>query len=95
MEFENHRRVWKLEPKANSVMQTTPLGKSVSEVSGRSHFTFDKVLSEDTSNFEVYNAVAKGIVSNVIDGLVALALVFPITQQEESTRTIMTIWEQW
>ena len=50
-------------PKSNSVRQTLPNGRSVTEkIKGRNYFVFDKILSEETTNFEVYNSVAKGIV---------------------------------
>ena len=69
-QYEDHKRVWKLLPKSNSVRQTLPNGRSVTEkIKGRNYFVFDKILSEDTTNFEVYNSVAKGIVSNVVSGL--------------------------
>jgi centromeric protein E len=64
------RRVWKVLPKYQSITQTTPEGKPLPEsVTGRNFFTFDKTFGEDCTTKEVYNSVAKGIVSSVCAGL--------------------------
>ena len=63
-------RIWKVLPKYASVTQTTREGKPLGErVTGRTFFTFDKTFGEDTSNRQVYDYVAKGIVSSVVEGL--------------------------
>ena len=38
-------------------------------VTGRTFFTFDKTFGEDTNNRQVYDSVAQGIVSSVVQGL--------------------------
>lgn len=64
------RRIWKVLPKYNSVTQTTSNGKPLSErVTGRTFFTFDKVFGEEIDTVQVYDSVAKGIVSSVVNGL--------------------------
>jgi centromeric protein E len=63
-------RIWKVLPKYASVTQTTREGKPLSErVTGRTFFTFDKAFGEETDNRQVYDSVAKGIVTSVVDGL--------------------------
>jgi centromeric protein E len=64
------QRIWKVLPKYNSVSQTTNTGKPLSEkVTGRSFFTFDKVFGEDENTKQVYDSVAKRIVSSAVNGL--------------------------
>ena len=64
------QRVWKVLPKYNSVTQTTSTGKPLSErVTGRTYFAFDKVFEENVDTSQVYDDVAKGIVSSVVNGL--------------------------
>jgi len=64
------QRVWKVLPKYNSVTQTTSTGKPLSErVTGRTYFAFDKVFEENVDTNQVYDDVAKGIVSSVVNGL--------------------------
>ena len=64
------RRVWKVLPKYSSVTQTTPAGKALKEkVTGRTFFTFDKTFGEESSTGDVYDSVAKNIVSSVVSGL--------------------------
>lgn len=66
----NLNRIWKVLPKYSSVTQTTRTGQPLPErVSGRNFFTFDKTFGETTSTSEVYDSVAKGIVSSVVSGL--------------------------
>lgn len=66
----NHRRVWKVLPKLESITQTTPEGKPLPErIMGRTFFTFDKTFGEDSTTQQVYDSVAKGIVSSVCGGL--------------------------
>jgi len=68
-EGDRHRS-WKVLPKYNSVTQTTSNGKPLSErVTGRTFFTFDKVFGEDVNTVQVYDSVAKNIVSSVVNGL--------------------------
>lgn len=63
-------RVWKVLPKYNSVTQTTRNGQPLPErVSGRTFFSFDKTFNETVSTTEVYDSVAKDIVSSVVSGL--------------------------
>lgn len=69
MEGQNER-IWKVLPKYSSVTQTTRDGKPLSErVTGRTFFTFDKTFGEETNNRQVYDGVAKNIVTSVVDGL--------------------------
>lgn len=64
------QRIWKVLPKYHSITQTTSSGKPLSEkVTGRTFFTFDKVFGEDINTNQVYDDVAKGIVSSVVSGL--------------------------
>lgn len=66
----NGKRIWKVLPKYKSVTQTTDDGKPLSErVTGRTFFTFDKVFGEDADTPQVYESVAKGIVTSVVSGL--------------------------
>lgn len=66
----SHNRVWKVLPKYSSVTQTTRTGQPLPErVSGRTFFTFDKTFNESVSTTEVYDCVAKDIVSSVVSGL--------------------------
>jgi hypothetical protein len=52
------------------VSQTTKEGKPLSEkVTGRTFFTFDKTFGEDSNTEQVYDSVARGIVSSVVNGL--------------------------
>ena len=63
-------RIWKVLPKYSSVTQTTRDGKPLGErITGRTFFTFDKTFGEDTNNFQVYDSVAKPIVTSVVQGL--------------------------
>lgn len=63
-------RVWKVLPKYRSVSQTTRTGQPLPErISGRTFFTFDKTFNETVSTGEVYDCVAKDIVSSVVSGL--------------------------
>ena len=67
---DNQGRIWKVLPKYSSVAQTTRDGKPLGErVTGRTFFTFDKTFGEDTNNRQVYDSVAQGIVSSVVQGL--------------------------
>ena len=64
------QRVWKVLPKYNSVTQTTSTGKPLGErVTGRTYFAFDKVFEESVDTSQVYENVAKGIVTSVVNGL--------------------------
>lgn len=66
----NKERIWKVLPKYSSVTQTTRDGKPLGErVTGRTFFTFDKTFGEEVDNRQVYDSVAKGIVSSVVEGL--------------------------
>ena len=66
----SRQRIWKVLPKYNSITQTTNTGKPLSErISGRTFFTFDKTFGEDINTTQVYDSVAKGIVSSVVNGL--------------------------
>jgi len=66
----DNQRVWKVLPKYNSITQTTSAGKPLSErITGRTYFAFDKVFDENVPTDEVYNDVAKGVVSAVVNGL--------------------------
>jgi len=66
----SRQRIWKVLPKYNSITQTTNSGKPLSErVTGRTFFTFDKTFGEDVNTTQVYDSVAKGIVSSVVNGL--------------------------
>lgn len=57
-------------PQYSSVTQTTREGKPLNEkITNRTFFTFDKTFGEDTNNAHVYDGVAKGIVTSVVDGL--------------------------
>jgi centromeric protein E len=63
-------RVWRVLPQYNSITQTTASGQPLPErVTGRTFFAFDKTFGEQTTTREVYNGVAKGIVSSVVSGL--------------------------
>ncbi|KAL7559179.1 hypothetical protein ACA910_013188 [Epithemia clementina (nom. ined.)] len=65
-----HRRVWRVLPNLSSVTQTTVDGEPLPErVNGRTYFTYDKTYGENTSTREVYNSIAKNIVSSVVNGL--------------------------
>jgi centromeric protein E len=64
------QRVWKVLPQYSSVSQTTKNGKPLSErVTGKTFFTFDKTFGEDASTGDVYDNVAKKIVSSAVSGL--------------------------
>jgi centromeric protein E len=64
------RRIWKVLPKYASVAQTKKNGKPLSDrVTGRTFFTFDKTFGEDVNTVQVYDNVAKPIVSSVVSGL--------------------------
>lgn len=64
------QRVWKVLPKYNSITQTTNTGKPLSErVTGRTYFAFDRVFEENIDTNQVYEDVAKSIVSSVVNGL--------------------------
>ena len=66
----SHQRVWKVLPKYSSVTQTSRTGQPLPErVSGRTFFTFDKTFGEAVSTAEVYDSVAKDIVTSVVVGL--------------------------
>ncbi|CAB9497188.1 Kinesin-like protein [Seminavis robusta] len=66
----NHQRVWKVLPKYSSVAQTTKNGQPLPDrVTGRTFFTFDKTFNETVSTAEVYDNVAKDIVTSVVSGL--------------------------
>lgn len=66
----NKQRVWKVLPQYSSVAQTTSSGKPLSErVTGRTFFTFDKTFGEGVDTQQVYDDVAKGIVSSAVNGL--------------------------
>ena len=67
-----HRRVWKVQPSLSSVVQTSADGKPVEErerIQGRNYFTFDKTYGEETTTREVYDSIAKNIVSSAVTGL--------------------------
>jgi centromeric protein E len=65
-----HRRVWKVLPKFSSVAQTTVTGQPVAErVTGRTFFQFDQTFAEDVATRQVYDQMAKGIVTSVCTGL--------------------------
>lgn len=67
---KSHHRTWKVLPKYSSVTQTTTEGKPLAErITGRTFFSFDKTFGEDTTTKEVYDSVAKGIVSSAVSGL--------------------------
>lgn len=64
------QRIWKVLKKYNSVAQTTKGGKPLSErATGRNFFTFDKTFGEEDDTLQVYESVAKGIVSSAVNGL--------------------------
>ena len=64
------RRVWRVLQKYNSVTQTTTDGKPFPDrANGRTFFTFDKTFGEDATTAQVYNDVARGIVSSAVGGL--------------------------
>jgi len=64
------RRIWKVLAKYNAVTQTTPEGTPVpNPVVNRTFFEFDKTFGEGTSTQQVYDNVAKNIVSSVTSGL--------------------------
>jgi centromeric protein E len=66
----NQGRVWKVLPQYSSITQTTREGKPLNEkITNRTFFTFDKTFGEDTNNRHVYDGIAKGIVTSVVDGL--------------------------
>jgi centromeric protein E len=66
----SHQRVWKVLPKYSSVSQTSRTGQPLPErITGRTFFTFDKTFGESVSTSEVYDSVAKDIVSSVVTGL--------------------------
>jgi centromeric protein E len=66
----SHRRIWKVLPQYSSVAQTTPEGQPLAErVTGRTFFAFDKTFGEDISTTQVYDDIAKGIVSSALSGL--------------------------
>jgi hypothetical protein len=56
----NTKTVWKVFPDRNSAIQTTNTNDT---------FTFDKVFGEDTKTKQVYDSIAKGIVSLAVNGL--------------------------
>jgi centromeric protein E len=64
------RRVWRVLQKFNSITQTTPDGKPLPDrANGRTFFTFDKTFGEDSTTTQIYNDVAKKIVSSAVSGL--------------------------
>ena len=63
-------RVWRVLPQYNSIAQTTPSGQPMQErINGRTYFAFDKTFGEQSTTREIYDGVAKGIVSSVVTGL--------------------------
>jgi centromeric protein E len=67
---EDGRRVWKTLSQYSSVTQTTNTGQPLPDrIIGRTFFSFDKVFGEESGTTQVYEAVAKGIVSSVVTGL--------------------------
>ena len=65
----DHSNVWKVLPESSSVTQTTPEGHQLADQTvGRNFFCFDKTFAETSSTQEVYNSVAKGVISSVLDG---------------------------
>jgi len=67
---DSNARVWRVSQKNNSVTETTAAGEPLPErVKGRNFFTFDKMFGEDSSTRQVYDSVAGGILSSVMNGL--------------------------
>ena len=63
-------RVWRVLPQYNSITQTTASGQPLPErITGRTFFAFDTTFGEQSTTREVYDGVAKGIVSSVVTGL--------------------------
>lgn len=66
----NNGRIWKVLPQYASITQTTREGKPLGErITGRTFFTFDKTFGEGTNNAQVYESVAKRIVTSAVEGL--------------------------
>jgi centromeric protein E len=64
------QRVWKVLPQYSSVSQTTKNGKPLTEkLTGKTFFTYDKTFGEEASTADVYENVAKNIVSSAVSGL--------------------------
>lgn len=62
-------RVWKVMPKQNAVHQTSKDGKALDRIAGRTYFNYDKTFGEEVKTIEVYNDIAKPIVTSVVNGL--------------------------
>lgn len=62
---EHGTRVWTVLPDSSSVVQTTPDGQPVT---AHASFQFDKTFGEDVTTQEVYDTMAKGIVTSVCTG---------------------------
>jgi hypothetical protein len=66
----NANHIWHVMPQYNLVMQTTSTGQPLLEwVDGHTFFTFNKAFSEDASNIDAYDNMAKGIVESAVEGL--------------------------
>jgi centromeric protein E len=69
---DNARRVWKLLPAHSSITQTDPkTGQPTNKpITGKTFFTFDRTFGEDIGTSEIYESVAKRIVSSfLVSGL--------------------------
>lgn len=67
---DERNRVWKVLPQYSSVAQVSKeTGEPIDRVQNRNFFTFDHTIGEEATNSEVYQTVAKNIVSSFVDGL--------------------------
>ncbi len=56
--------------KYNSITQTTPNGKPLpNRAVGKTFFTFDNTFGEDCTTTQIYNDVAKSIISSAVSGI--------------------------
>jgi centromeric protein E len=70
MEEDGGHRVWTVSPQYSSIAQTTQDGKPLSDhVMGRTFISFNKMFGEDATMAQVYEDVAQGIVSSIVNGL--------------------------
>jgi centromeric protein E len=66
----NHKSVWKVLPNYSAITQTNDDGTALAEKAfGKTLFAFDKTFDETSTTQQVYDSVAKGIVSSVSAGV--------------------------
>lgn len=66
---EAKKRVWHVMPENNAVHQTKKDGTLLDRIAGRTYFNYDRTFGEEVQTVEVYNDIAKPIVTSVVNGL--------------------------